>query len=152
MINLDHLAHCCCCIIILLYLLLLTTPPDISFLNLLRFIDLLITPFVSLLEYIDLLTIKKLINLDHLAHCSYYACCFQCFWIFFISFSNLLITIMLMNLDYLVIITLAITVCLVLQSLFTLFCYYYLPCSVVANCFVLLLLSAGLIELTLVKH
>lgn len=68
--NLDCLARCRRRVVILLCLLLLTAPPDIiSFLDLQRFIDSSIAPFVSLLEYNDLFTTKKLMNLDCLVRC-----------------------------------------------------------------------------------
>lgn len=150
LMNLDCLACCCRCVVILLCLLLLIVPPNIiSFLDLQCFIDSSIAPFASLLGYIDLLTTKKLINLDCLARCCYCACCSQCSQIFFVSLCNLIITIMLMNLDCLVLV--AIAICFVLQLLSTLSCFCCPPRFNVAHCLVLLLLSARLIELTLVE-
>lgn len=113
LINLDRLACCCHCVLLLLCLPLLIALPDIiSFLNLQRFIDSSIAPFVSLLKYIDLLITKKLINLDHLAHYGYCICYSQCFQIFLISLSDLFITIMLMILNRLV--AVAVVVCFLL--------------------------------------
>lgn len=147
--NLDHLVYCCRYVVVLIYLP--ASLDIISIFNLQCFIDLSIALFVSFLEYIDLTTIKKLINLDYLACSRCCACCSQCFRIFLVSFPNLLIRIMLMNLDRLVVI--AIAVCLVLQSPSTLFYYCCLSCFVVViDCFILLLLSAQLIELTLIER
>lgn len=150
LINLDCLACYCRLVVVLFCLLLLTAPSDIiSFLDFQCFIDLSIAPFVSLLKYIDLLTTKKLINLDHLAYCLCCVCYFQYFQIFHVNLSDQLITIMLMNLDCLVVV--AIAVCFVLQSLFALFYCYCLSRPVIVDCLVLLMLSTRLIELTLVK-
>lgn len=133
LINLDYLTCYCRCFVVLLYLPLLTILLDIiSFLDFHHFIDLLIALFISLLKYIDLLIIKKLINSDHLAWCSYYAYCFQYFQIFFISLSNLLITIILINLDCLVII--AVIVCLILQLLSVLSYSCCPPRPIITNC------------------
>lgn len=149
-INLDCLAYCCHCVIILFYLLLLTTPQYSSFLDFECFINSLIALFVSFLKYTNLLITKKLSNLDCLAHfcrCVYYS---QYFWIVFVSLPDQQIIIMLMNLDHLVIV--AVIICFILQSLFTLSCYCCLPYFIVPNYLVLLLFSVQLIKLTLVEH
>lgn len=151
LINLDCFASCRRYVIVLLCLPLLTALPDIiSFLNFQRFIDLLIALFVSLLEYMYQITIKKLINLDGLACSCRYGYCSQCSRIFLVSFPNLPITIIFMNLNCLIII--AVAVCFVLQSFSASFCCWYPARFVVADCPVLLLLIARLIELTLVER
>lgn len=73
LINLNYVVWWYHHILVLLCLLLLTALSNIiSCFKLLQFIDLLVTLFISLLEYTDLLITKKLINLDFLA------CCCQC--------------------------------------------------------------------------
>lgn len=136
---------------VILCLPLLTALSNInSFLDLQRFINSSIAPFISLLEYLDLLIIKKLFNLDRFARCRHDVCYSQYSRIFLVSLSNLLITIMLMNFNRLVVV--AVIVYLSLQSLYALSYCCCLPRFVVANFLVLLLMSARLIELTLVER